>query len=123
MTITAEDLNVPDALLARRVLAHARVIAPCLQNLADDDREDAIAILQGVAREAMARGTRSVVSQSVGTARVSYGSATTWFTDDDRDALRVLCPAVAASVASAGHPVGRFPKPTRFYKSVWPEEE
>lgn len=123
MTITAEDLNVPDELLARRVLAHARVIAPCLQTLTGDAREDAIAILQGVAREAMARGARSVVSQSVGTARVSYGSASSWFTDDDRAALRVLCPAVAESVASAGHPVGRFPNPTRAYKTVWPEEE
>lgn len=123
MTIAAEDLKASDALLARRVLAHARVIAPCLQTLTGDAREDAIAILQGVAREAMARGTRSVVSQSVGTARVSYGSASSWFTDDDRAALRVLCPAVAESVASAGHPVGRFPKPTRAYKTVWPEEE
>lgn len=122
MAIDALDLKVPDKVLARRVLAHARVIAPCLPSLDGDAREDAIAILEGVAREAMARGSRLVTSQSVGSARVSYGSASSWFTDDDRDALRALCPAAATVSAATGHPVGAFPRPTALYKHVWPEE-
>lgn len=116
--ITPEELDV-DEQLARRVISTARSFAPCLDSLVGDARENAIAILDGVAAEAEARGARSVASQSVGTARVTYGSATSWFTDDDRDGLRALCQAAASG---AGHPVGRFPKPAHALKKVWPEE-
>lgn len=122
--IQPDELGVADQTLARRVLAHARVIAPCLHSLDDDARLDALAILQGVAGEAQARGVRSVASQSVGTARVTYGSAESWFTADDRAALRALCSeATKLSVASAGHPVGSFPAPSRAFRTVWPERE
>lgn len=119
--IQPDELRVADQTLARRVLAHARVIAPCLHSLDGDARLDALAILQGVAGEAQARGVRSVASQSVGTARVTYGSAESWFTDDDRAALRALCSET--TVASAGHPVGSFPAPSRAFRTVWPERE
>lgn len=122
MTILPGDLNVPDTELARRVIVHARTtIAPCLNSLDGGDREDAIAILSGAAKEAMARGARNVTSQRVGTASVSYGSASSWFTDDDRAALRALC--AQASTTDGSHPIGRFPLPARAYRHVWPEEE
>ncbi|CED90264.1 hypothetical protein [Actinomyces succiniciruminis] len=124
MAIQPSELGVADQTLARRVLAHAQVIAPCLHSLDDAARLDALAILQGVAAEAQARGLRSVASQSVGTARVTYGSAASWFTDDDRAALRALCAqASRSSVASSGHPVGSFPAPSRDLRAIWPERE
>jgi hypothetical protein len=124
VTITVEDLACPDKTLARHVLIHARVIAPCLQSLDGEDAVDAIAILDGVAREAKRRGDRRLVSQSVGTARATYVSSTeaaSWFTEDDRQALRSLC--AVASLSSQGHPVGRFPAPSTAIRRVWPEEE
>jgi hypothetical protein len=120
MAIKPEDLDIEDSELARRVIVHARAIAPCLDSLADDPKRDAIAILSGVAREALARGVRSVASQGVGTARVTYGAASSWFTQDDRDALRSLCPSTAQS---ADHPVGLFPGWPRAYRELWPEED
>lgn len=122
MAILPGDLNVSDAELARRVIVHARTtIAPCLNSLEGDDRLDAIAILAGVAKEALRRGSRDVVNQKVGTASVSYGSVSSWFTDDDRAALRALC--AQASTTDGSHPIGRFPLATRAYRHVWPEEE
>lgn len=116
--IEPDDLGV-DEQLARRVISTARSFAPCLDTLTGTAREDAVAILSGVAAEAEARGVRSVASQSVGTAKVTYGSATSWFTDDDRDGLRALCQSVAAG---AGHPVGSFPAPSGALRKAWPEE-
>lgn len=122
MAILPADLNVPDVELARRVIVHARTtIAPCLNSLEGDDRLDAIAILAGVAKEALGRGSRSVVNQKVGTASVSYGPAESWFTKDDRASLRALC--AQAGSGDGSHPIGRFPLPTRAYRHVWPEEE
>ena len=72
----------------------------------------------------MRRGDRRLVSQSVGTARATYVSSTeaaSWFTEDDRQALRSLC--AVASLSSQGHPVGRFPDPSTAIRRVWPEEE
>lgn len=122
MPIKPEEIS-SDEDLARRVLALALSIAPCVAAFPDEseERATAIAILKGVAvevaGEASARGSRRVRSQAVGTARVSYdvGSA---FTDDDRDSLRALCAAAAAPVAL---PVGSFPK-GRPISAVWPEE-
>ena len=122
MTIQPGDLNVSDTELARRVIVHARTtIAPCLNSLEGDDRLDAIAILSGVAKEALARGARGITNQRVGTASVSYGAASSWFTDDDRAALRAL--SEQAGAGDGSHPVGRFPLPTHVYRHVWPEEE
>ncbi len=119
--IDPQDLGIPDTVLARRVLAHARTtIAPGLDSLEGDALEDAVAILSGVATEAMGRGSRSVTSQSVGTAKVSYGAAASWFSADDAAALRALCQQTPA--VDAGHPVGRFPAATRAFRHMWPEE-
>lgn len=107
--------------VARRVLAVARTIAPCLDSLPDDsdEKETAIAILSAVCAEVVARGSRQVASQRIGSASVAYRDVGSAFTDDDRSALRGLCSAVSAS---AGQPVGSFPRPARALERMWPED-
>lgn len=117
--IAPSDLTGIDADLARRIIATARSIAPCLDTLVDEPRLDAIAILRGVASEGAARGSRLIKSQSVITARVEYNPGT-WWSDDDRGALRALCSATSSD--SAGHPVGSFPKTSRVVARMWPED-
>lgn len=115
--ITADDLTGVDENLARRILAVARFIAPGIDLLDGEPLMDAIAILLGVAAEAKARGSRLVKAQRIGPASVDY-QAGSWFSDDDRWALRALCGVPATS----GHPVGSFPKPARVFSRLWPEE-
>lgn len=117
--ITANDLDIPDKALAARIMAQARAIAPCISSLTGDAKDEAIALLQAIARDAASGGARGVASRQVGTARLSYRDVTSWFTDDDRAALRALC---AAPGSGTGHPVGAFPAPARAYKAIWPEE-
>lgn len=117
MAIDPADLVGIDAAMAARVIAVARSIAPCLDSLVDADRTLAIGILTSVASEATARGMRGVKSQRIGPAAVEYFSATSWFADDDRAALRGLCPAVAVP----GTPIGEFPTPG-IIDRVWPEQ-
>lgn len=118
--ITANDLDIPDKALAARIMAQARAIAPCISSLTGDAKDEALALLQAIARDAASGGARGVASRQVGTARLSYRDVASWFTDDDRAALRALCGA--APVAGTGHPVGAFPAPARAYKAIWPEE-
>ena len=118
--ITADDLGLKDAALAARIIAHARAIAPCLDSLTDDRKKEAVAILQAIGRDAQASGARGVASRQVGTARVTYREVPSWFTEDDRAALRALCGIAAVT---AGHPVGRFPAPPAAYRALWPEQE
>lgn len=112
------DLTGVDETLARRVLLHARSIAPCLNNLPDgDDRDGAIAVLRGVAAEATARGSRQIKGQRIGSASVDYTGVDSWFSVDDKAALRSLC-----SVGTPGPtPIGEFPKPARVISSMWPD--
>lgn len=121
MAMKPADLDGIDEALARRVLAVARTIAPCLDSFADDSEEKAtaVAILVAVAGEVRARGSRQVASQRIGPAAVSYRDVGSAFTDDDRSALRGLC---AATQASAGLPVGSFPRPARSLERMWPED-
>lgn len=114
--IAAEDITGVDATLARRVIVHARSIAPCLESLDGDMKKDAVALLTGVAAEAAARGARHVRAQRIGPASVDYGPASSWFTDDDRRALRALCGA-----AAGGLPLGSFPRPGIIGR-LWPED-
>lgn len=117
MPFTPHDLG-GDEDAARRILALARSIAPCIDSFGDgsEEKKDAVAILKGVATAVAARGARHVRSEAVGTARVTYevGSA---FTDDDRDSLRALC---GASSGRGDTPAGSFPK-ERPIGRVWPE--
>jgi hypothetical protein len=115
--IEPTDLTGIDEVMALRILAVARSIAPCLDSLIDEPRKSAIAILTGVAGEARDRGSRLVQSQRVGTASVTYRTVESWFSDDDRDALRGLC---SVAEATAG-PVGSFPRPDTGTSRLWPE--
>lgn len=116
--ITAEDLTGVDELTAHRILAVAHSIAPGLDSLEGEPKNRAIAVLRGVAADVLPRGSRRVKSQRIGPASVEYFDAASWFTDDDRAALRGLC----QSAPSGGMPIGQFPRPG-ILKNLWPEEE
>ncbi|PPF64544.1 hypothetical protein C5E11_03895 [Clavibacter michiganensis] len=116
--ITADDLTGVDELTAHRILAVAHTIAPCLDTLDGEPKSRAIAVLRGVAADVLPRGSRRVKSQRIGPASVEYFDAASWFSTDDRAALRGLCQS-----ASAGNtPIGQFPRPG-ILKNLWPEEK
>lgn len=111
--------------MARRILAVARSIAPCLDTLEDGagandpkPRSDAIAILKAVAAVGTARGSQLIKSQRIGPAAIEYNVGS-WFSGDDRAALRGLCSLATAD--DGGHPIGSFPT-SRPFRRVWPEE-
>lgn len=55
----ASDITGVDPTVALRLLAVARSIAPCLDSLTGDDAMTAVAIIQGVAAELPAPGSRT----------------------------------------------------------------
>ncbi|WP_104128230.1 hypothetical protein [Cryobacterium sp. Y57] len=105
--------------LARRILVRARSIAPCLNSIPDDDdrKLDTIAILKGVIAEVPAPGARRVKSRGRNGTSISYNDPGGAFSEDDIMSLRSLC-----DVASAGLPVGSFPK-ARAFGREWAEGE
>lgn len=113
-----EDITGVDTTLARRILSVARSIAPCVDSLEGEPKANAVAILQGVAGEAKARGSRLIASQRIPSAQVTYRDVGSWFSDDDRAALKAICGAVS----SAGHPIGTFPAAASAFGRIWPEE-
>lgn len=113
------DLPSLDEDVARRLIAAARSIAPCLDSLTGEPRKDAIAILKGVATELPAPGTGRVRSQSRNGTSVTWADFSSAFSADDRSSLRALC---STSAASAGAPVGHFPVSTVACR-IWPPEE
>ncbi len=115
--IGPNDLGPIDQNLARRIIAVARSIAPGIDSLDGEAFSDAVAILQGVATEIRVRGPRGVKSQRIAAGAVEYTSSDSWFSDDDRSALRALCAA-----ASFG-PIGQFPKPSKAVARMWPEHQ
>lgn len=119
MSITHEHLGVdPD--LGRRILVRARLIAPCIDSLPDgsDARENAIAILRGVAAEAAQRAPRNLVSDRVGPMQQTYRDVGSYFSADDRASLRSLCGAAATPAP----PLGSFPR-SDFITRLWPEKD
>lgn len=108
-----------DESTANRIIAFATSIAPCLDSLADGstERQRAIDVLLGVAKEVKGRGSRHIASQGIGPANVRYVDVKSCFFPDDRAALRALC----AASAPTGGPVGHFPAPGRTVSSLWPE--
>lgn len=116
MSITPENLG-GDPELARRILVRARIIAPCLPTLADDLREDAIAILRGVAAEAATLPPRNLVSTGVGPMRETYRDVASCFSKEDESSLRSLC----SGASTPGLPVGSFPEPG-WIGRLWPEK-
>lgn len=115
--IGPNDLPGVDVTVARRLIATARSIAPCLDTLVDEAELDAIAILEGVAAELPAPGTGRMKSQSRNGTAVAWADYSSAFTADDRAALRALCGAGAV-----GAPVGSFPVST-ITRRIWPPEE
>lgn len=119
--IEPTDVLPNDTDLARRVLAVARSIAPCISSLPDgEERTTAIALLKGIAVEAKARGSRLVANQRIGPAAVEYTKASSWFSDDDRAALRALCTPSSEDASRA--PAGHFPQ-GGLIASLWPDSE
>lgn len=114
MILPADITGVDDG-TARRVLVYARSIAPTLDLLEGEDRLNAIAILHGIAIEIVGRGSRMIASQRIGSAAVSYREVASFFSADDRSALRSLCVS-----QSSGLPVGAFP-PADAIGGLWPE--
>jgi hypothetical protein len=115
--IGPSDLPGLDESVARRLIATARSIAPCLDTLVDEARVDAIAILEGVAAELPAPGAGRMKSQSRNGTSVAWADYSTAFTADYRSALRALCSAAG----TAGAPVGSFPASTMTCR-IWPAE-
>lgn len=106
--------------LARSILVLARTIAPCIDSFADesDELKNTLAILKRVANEAVERGSRQIVSHGAGTTEVKYRDSESWFSSDDRAALRSLC---ATAAIAPGLPMGSFPISTSI-GHLWPEE-
>lgn len=117
MIETTDLPGIPEDLALRVIGFATKTIAPGLDDLPEGrDRNIAIAVLRGVAREAMERGSRLVKSQRVGSASVDYGSADSWFGADDRATLWAL-----AAAAPTPGPIGHFPKPGLVGR-IWPEQ-
>lgn len=120
--ITPTDLG-GDVEMARRVIVYARSLAPCLDSLPDEPRQDAIAILKGALGSAVAitKVRQSAVkTRSTGDWSLSYFSDTelgSVFTGDDRVALASLC---GSSNSGGNIPLGSFPEPSRAYRNLWP---
>lgn len=116
--IDKDDLTGVEELLAVRLIAVARSIAPCVITLPEGpDRKTAIAILRGIAGEAKSRGSLLVKGQRIGPAGVDYSTADSWFSSDDRAALKALCLAPTPP----NEPIGRFPRPGIIAR-LWPED-
>ena len=105
--------------LARRVLARARVIAPCIDSFPDqsEQKKTAIAILRGVLAELPEPGSSRMRSLSRNGTQVSYSDITSAFSEDDIVSLRAMC----AGAMSSGMPRGSFPIDRRFER-LWPDE-
>lgn len=118
MAIKPTDLGT-DEDLARRVLVHARIIAPCLDSFADDseERKNALAILRGIVADVAGRGSRFVRSQGVLGASVTYERAASYFEATDRIGLQSLCGAAPTRSAASR---ASFPKPG-IVTRMWPE--
>lgn len=116
--IGPEDIGGDDD-LARRVLTYARTIAPIDTIVDYEAKKDVIAILRAIAGEVEARGSRHVLTERAGMEIVTYSPAQSWFSDDDRGALRTLCGVNPGSVRT---PVGHFPLPDREARKVFRRE-
>ena len=116
MSITFGDLGV-DEDLGRRILVRARIIAPCLDSLADgsEEKKNAIAILKGVIAELPEPGSRRAKSLSRNGTSISYAEIQSAFDADAVESLRSLC-----GQGSTAAPVGSFPT-DRPLARIWPE--
>lgn len=105
--------------LARRVLIHARIIAPCLDSLPGDSEEqkNALAILRGIVTDVAGRGSRFVRSEGVLGASVSWERSASYFEPADRIGLQSLCGIAPTSAALSR---ASFPR-AGLVSQIWPE--
>ena len=109
MQFMPEEIHA-DQDLARRVIGYGRNLAPCLDSLEGDDREEVLAVLKGVAGVVAGR-VAGLKGKTVGDWSWTFFSDAEMgsvFGVDDRATLRRLC-GVAATQAKG--PVGSFPPP------------
>lgn len=119
--IDPADLPGLTETVARRVIAVAVGIAPCLHSLVDNEKVSAVAILSGVGEYlSHDRPSPYIKKKSLGPKSVEYvtGVIESAFSADDRLALQAMCRSVAGG---AGGPVGNFPPPPRVLTRLWPE--
>jgi hypothetical protein len=118
MAITFAEIS-DDEDLGRRVVARARVIAPCLDTLdpTSEEGKTAIAILRGVIAELPTPGEGRLRSMSRNGTAVTLAAIASAFDGDAAVSLRALCGASA----QGGLPVGKFPERSAASR-VWPEE-
>ena len=96
--------------LARRVIGYGRNLAPCLDSLEGDDREEALAVLKGVAGVVAGRvaGLKSKTAGDWSWTFFSDAEMGSVFSADDRASLSRLC---GVSAHASRGPVGSFPEP------------
>ena len=116
MAIAHGDISPTDEDLGRRVLVVARSIAPCIDDLVDEARLDAIAVLKAVVASTPVPGQRGIASQRIGSASVTYRQISDAFDSEARASLRLICGVETLP----GLPVGSFPAPG-LVGDVWPE--
>ena len=113
MAIDPTDVH-DDVDLARRVLAYARPVAPCLQSLEGEPREEALSILKAVASRVQTaqHGLKAVGDWSF-FSDVEMGG---YFGVNDQEALRALC---GRPPSSGRGPAYSFPEPDEALRRVW----
>ncbi|NHI16861.1 hypothetical protein [Microbacterium excoecariae] len=120
MAILPEDIG-PDEQAARRVLARARDLAPCLDSLTGEPQKDALAILKGVYAELPDAGARRARSLSRNGTAITYDDAASAFSDDDVVSLRGLCARAGDGFTFLGMPRASFPI-DGVSVGIWPGE-
>ena len=119
--IDPSDLPGLTETVARRVIAVAVGIAPCLHSLVDDEKSSALAILSSVGLGlSHDRPNPYIKQKTLGPKSIQYvtGVIESAFTADDRVALQAMCRATSDGYAG---PVGNFPPPPRMLSRLWPE--
>lgn len=119
MSITPDKLG-GDEDTARRILALAASIAPCITDFPDEseDQLTAIAILKGAIAELPPAGGARTRSMSRNGTSISYDTAATALSADARDSLSTLCGST--STREGALPVGSFPVEPVVAR-LWPE--
>ena len=102
--------------LARRVIGYGRNLAPCLDELEGDDREEVLAVLKGVAGVVAGRvaGLKSKTAGDWSWTFFSDAEMGSVFGVDDRATLARLC---GASATGSTGPLGSFPDPDTAWRT------
>lgn len=102
--------------LARRVIGYGRNLAPCLDALDGEARDEALAVLRAAAATVAGR-VAGLKAKTVGDWSWSFFSDAEMgsvFGVDDRATLRRLCGDTAAATLG---PIGSFPEPDASWRS------